>query len=471
MTLTPGARRHIARMKCVIAPSAARLQRPFEALLLREGFDARCCESLLALSPAAAGGLRTVGQFLQQVEREGCRLAKSNVTPAQVAEALDRFATLLDPILAGQFQPAREQLRLATDLALNRAYFQVRETEAQAFYGLYRAEAESRPTDELLRRVVHVLTHAFHARSGRVVLREGLPSELQEPLFIERKTPEERLVLDPAMRGRHACYWSYPLHEAAVFQFGFGLPNRWLPRDLALLKAAVGRCRLQGELRRLEGEARRAEEEERRRLGRELHDETGQSLLLLRLQLELMERDAPESLKRRLAEARGVAEGSISELRRIIAALSPALLERLGLEPALRQLAARFRKLHPCALRARIALPAEPLALPAQEVIYRVVQECFQNIAKHSQATAVNLSVKPADMSIRLSVSDNGAGFSAEIPGKPMSFGLEGMRERAALLGGSLAIRSEPRQGTRITLQLPVSAWMTPNGKDSFTLN
>ena len=216
---------------------------------------------------------------------------------------------------------------------------------------------------------------------------------------------------------------------------------------MALLRAAAERCRLQIELRRLESEARRAEEEERRRLGRELHDETGQSLLLLRLQLEMLERDAPAELKPRLTEARGIAETSVSELRRIIAALGPAVLERLGLERALRQLAARFRHLHPCTFRARISLPAEPIALPAQEVIYRIVQEALQNIARHSQATAVNLSLRTADMSIRLSVSDNGAGFCAETAGKPMSFGLEGMKERAALLGGTLAIRSEPRKG------------------------
>ena len=111
------------------------------------------------------------------------------------------------------------------------------------------------------------------------------------------------------------------------------------------------------------------------------------------------------------------------------------------------------------------------MPLPAQEVIYRVVQESFQNIARHSQATAVNLSLRTADMSIRLCVSDNGAGFCAETAGKPMSFGLEGMQERAALLGGNLVIRSEPQKGTRITLQLPVSAWVAPNGKDSLTVN
>jgi signal transduction histidine kinase len=408
---------------------------------------------------------------LQQVEREGFRLAKSNLMPSQVAEVLDGFAALLDPVFAGRFEPSREQLRLATDLALSRAYFRVRESEAQAFYGLYRAEAESSGVDDLLRRVVQVLTRAFRARAGRMVIREDLPAELQRPVLLEPTSAEERLILDPAMRGRHASYWSYPLQRGAVFQFGFPASNRWLPRDLALLQAAAERCRLQIELRRLHGEARRAEEAERRRLGRELHDETGQSLLLLRLQLEMLERDAPPEWKPRLTEARSIAETSVSELRRIIAALGPAVLERLGLERALRQLEARFRHLHPCTFRMRISLPTEPIDLAAQEVIYRVVQEALQNIARHSQASAVNLSLRTDDMSIRLCVSDNGAGFCAETAGKPMSFGLEGMKERAALLGGTVTVRSAPQKGTRITLQLPVSAWVAPNGKDSLTLN
>jgi signal transduction histidine kinase len=280
------------------------------------------------------------------------------------------------------------------------------------------------------------------------------------------------------MRGRYASYWSYPIRGAALLQFGFRVRYPWLPRELALLVAAGERChealeraRLEREIRRLEAEARRAEEEERRRIGRELHDEAGQSMLLLRLQLEMLERDAPEPLRPRLAESRAIAERAVAELRRLVAALSPAVLERLGLEPALRQLAARFRKTHPAVLHLRISTLSEHLPMPSQEVIYRVAQECLQNIAKHSRATEVNLSLRTADRSIRLSVADNGAGFSAETArNQPMSFGLAGMRERAALLGGTLGLRSAPGEGASITLRLPrSSAPVTRNGKNTRT--
>jgi signal transduction histidine kinase len=467
-------------MARAIAPAADRLDSRFATLLRQRRYNALQIRAFLAITPAAASRLRSLPQFLQQVEYNGRRLAKLNVPPSAVDEVLREFGALLDPVLAGQFEPAREQLHLATVLILNDAYYQVREAESQAFFGLYHAETEATGLDDLLRRIVRILTPAFQASAGRLFLLDRpAAGKLSRPLYIERGQPDERLIADPEMRGRYASYWSYPIRSAALVQFGFPVRYPWLPRELALLVAAGERChealeraRMQREIRRLEAEARRAEEEERRRIGRELHDEAGQSLLLLRLQLEMMERDAPEALRPRLAETRAIAERAVAELRRLVAALSPAVLERLGLKSALRQLAARFRKTHPAGLRLRIST-FEGLSRQTQEVIYRVAQECLQNIAKHSRATQVNLSLGTADKSIRLSVADNGAGFCAETArNQPMSFGLAGMRERAALLGGTLAVRSAPGVGARITLQLPLSsAPVTRNGKNSRTLD
>jgi signal transduction histidine kinase len=477
--LTPAARRHAARMARAIAPAADRLDRQFRALLRQRGYDATEIRALLAITPAAASRLGSLGRFLEQVEYNGRRLAKLNVPPGEVNEVLREFASLLGPVLEGQFEPAREQLQLATILTLNNAFYQVREAEAQVFFGLYRAAAEATGLDDLLRRFVRILTRAFHAQAGRLLL-EPPRGKLARPLYIQRGQAAERLIADPAMRGRFASYWSYPLRSAALVQFGFRTPYPWLPRELALLVAvgercweAIERARTEREIRRLEAEQHHAEEQERSRIGRELHDEAAQSMVLLRLELEMIERDAPALLRPRLRQARAIAERTVAELRRIVAALSPAVLDRLGLEAALRQLAARFRSLHPAKLRLRIPAPSERLPRQTEEVIYRVAQECLRNIAKHSQATHVNLSVRGADKYIRLSVSDNGAGFCAETAGsQPMSFGLAGMRERAALLGGTLAVRSAPGKGATVTLQLPrSSAPVTRNGKNSRTLN
>jgi signal transduction histidine kinase len=492
-----------------VAPSAGRLDRRFAALLRQRGYNAAQIRAFLAITPAAASRLRSLARFLEQVEYNGRRLAKLNVPPAAVNEVLREFGGLLDPVLAGDFEPAREQLQLATVLILNDAFYQVREGESQAFFGLYHAEAEATGLEDLLRRIVRILTPAFQASAGRLFLLDRpAAGKLARPLYIERGQPDERLIADPKMRGRYASYWSYPIGpsrmgldrsplpgrtgaapeapcrpakgSAALVQFGFRVRYPWLPRELALLVAAGERChealeraRMEREIRRLEAETLCAEEEERRRIGRELHDEAGQSMLLLRLQLEMIERDAPELLRARLAETRAIVERTVEGLRRLIAALSPAGLDRLGLVSLLRQLAARFRKVHPAGLRLRIPALSGNLPTRTQEVIYRVAQECLQNIAKHSRATRVNLSLSTADKSIRLSVADNGAGFCAETArNQPMSFGLAGMRERVALLGGTLAVRSAPGEGAKVTLQLPrSSAPVTRNGKNSRTLD
>jgi signal transduction histidine kinase len=173
----------------------------------------------------------------------------------------------------------------------------------------------------------------------------------------------------------------------------------------------------------------------------------------------MMERDAPPALRARLAESRGVAESAVLEIRRIVAALSPAVLERLGLRAALRHLAERFRKMDGAALQMRLKLATEPLPQGVQEVVYRVAQESLLNIAKHSRAKCVKLSLRAADLFIRLSVSDDGAGFrdGADVR-KLTSFGLAGMRQRAALLGGTLAVESALGKGVTVRLELPLAA-------------
>jgi len=462
--LNASARRHVARMIAAIEPYADRLDRRFRVLLRGRGSDAARTRAFLAITPAAASRLHSLNPFLEQVEYQGRRLAKLNVQPAEARETLQAFGALLDAVWPGRFEPAREQLYLATVLALNQAFYQVREAEAQAFFGLYRAEAEANGLDDLLRRFVRILTRTFHARAGRLLLLDRPPrGKLARPLYIESGQAQERLIADPGMRGLHASYWSFPMPPAALLQFGFAGRYPWLPREATLLRAVAEHCQaaiakasMQAEIRRLEAEARTTEEDERRRIGRELHDEAGQSLLLLRLQLEMLERKTTGETRLRLAGARGIAERTVEELRRIVAALSPAVLERLGLRSALRQLAARFHQMHPAEIRVRISGSWKEPSRQSQEVIYRVAQESLQNIAKHSQATRVNLFVQSTDKRIRLSVADNGAGFQKEAAlSKPMSFGLAGMRERAALLAGNLTIRSAPGKGVTVVLELP----------------
>ena len=461
---TTGARRHLRLLLTSVRPIADRLDRQFRALLRQRPYDAAQIRALLGIVPTAASRLRTLDQFLEQVAYQGRRLARLNLPPSEVSESLGEFDALLDRALAGGFAPPREQLVLVTRLALNQAYYEVREAESQVFFGLHHAETEATDVEDLLERLVAILTRTFHARSGRLqLLTAPAAGRLSHPLYIRHGSRDEELIACPAMRGAHASYWSFPIGQVALLQLGFAVPYPWLPRELAVLHAAGARCfdamervRMQGEVRRLEAEAHRVEEEERRRIGRDLHDETGQSLVLLRLQLEMMEKDAPDGLRQRLAEARLITERTVVELRRTIAALSPAVVERLGLQAALRQLAARFRKQLSADLRLRISPGIGELSAEAHEVIYRVAKEALQNVAKHSRATTVKLLLGSADKKIRLSVQDNGAGFSPETARvKRLSFGLTDMQERAALLGGTLILRSAPGKGAAVILELP----------------
>jgi signal transduction histidine kinase len=199
----------------------------------------------------------------------------------------------------------------------------------------------------------------------------------------------------------------------------------------------------------------KVQEEERRRISRELHDETGQALMVLRFQLEML---AGENENRQVAakirEALELLDRTIEGLRRTIARLSPRVLEEFGLSTAIRRQARLLAK-HK-GMKASLEIP-ENWSSADHDVdvaLYRSVQEALHNVAKHSQASKFSVRLEVADEKVTLQVEDDGIGFSrraAHIRG----FGLTGMRERAAALGGSMKIRSERGKGTSIQIQLP----------------
>ena len=470
------------------------LRRHLKAAPPEGNCDARQLKALSLITSGAAARLLCAGRpaadFFEQVAYNSRRLAKLNVSPMEVVEALHKYDRELDSLLAKRYprqqaavETVRQQLHFQTQLAINNSYYQVREAETQAFYGLMRAEMDATGLDDLLQRFILILTRSFRAQAGRMIpLTEHPPiasnvlKRLARPRYIAAGSPDEELVLDQDMRGVFQSYWSIPFfsegHMAGLIQFGFPTPYRWLPRELDLLDAFAERClrgaeraRLMQDLAAREEQVRslaahllQAEEEERRRVSRELHDEAGQSMLFLRLHLEMLERNAPPDLRAKLAEARAVAERIIAEIRRIIAALNPSVVEELGLPAAIRHLSARFRKLYPTKVRVRLTAYGARLPRETETTIYRVVQECYQNIAKHSGAATVNLLLRSTDTLLELNVEDDGIGFDVErAVAQPKSFGLKGMRERAALLGGRLEIRSSPGHGTTIAMRLPIS--------------
>ena len=219
---TTGARRHLRLLLTSVRPLADRLDRQFRALLRQRPYDAAQIRALLGIAPTAACRLRTLDQFLEQVAYQGRRLARLNLPPGEVGEILGEFDALLDRALAGGFAPPREQLVLVTRLALNQAYYEVREAESQVFFGLHHAETEATDLEDLLARLVAILTRTFHARSGRLQLLDAPPAgKLAHPLYIRHGSRDEQLIACPTMRGAHASYWSFPIRRGGPVAVGF----------------------------------------------------------------------------------------------------------------------------------------------------------------------------------------------------------------------------------------------------------
>jgi signal transduction histidine kinase len=508
---------YLERLAKLLRPHAAALERRFLQRLRRRHFDPKQRRALTAITPGAASKLlsarRPPGDFFEQVEYNGRRLAKLNLPPSRVVQALREYDSLLDSVFRtlpvgeqANVRWAREQLDFCVILTLNNAFYQVREAETQAYQELFGAELAARNMDELVGRMLEILTRFCQAEAGVLylldrpesawVLRAATVAEDREEVSrakIPVTPPRSRrlsnarclttaqqakqVALVGRWHGRYRSCWSIPLsvqgRTEGVMQFGFRSRYEWLPRELELLSAAAERCLLaadkarlveelstrEEQVRRLAGHMMQVEERERRRISTELHDEAGQSLLLIRLQLEMLERSVPETnveVRTGLAESRAVTERAIVEVRRLIAALSPVVLEQLGLAAALRQLTNRLRRLHQIQVRLHVSSLGE-LPRKFATVVYRLVQECTNNIAKHSFASHVNIFVSSADGKLRLRVEDDGVGFKIEeVLGKRDSFGLAGMRERVALFSGKMRVESQPKKGTKILIELPI---------------
>jgi two-component system, NarL family, sensor histidine kinase UhpB len=211
--------------------------------------------------------------------------------------------------------------------------------------------------------------------------------------------------------------------------------------------------RLEDERRESARRAVRAQEAERRRLARELHDELGQSLtgVLLQVDHAIRTPGAP-----RLEEARETARRSLEDVRRIARDLRPDTLQELGLASALNALATRLTRHAGVAVERRLDGGLPELAEDAEVVVYRVAQEALTNVARHAGATRVTLALAPGPGATAvLTVDDDGAGLPAGAAGAGR--GITGMRERALLVRGRLELGRSPLGGARVRLEVPVA--------------
>lgn len=240
--------------------------------------------------------------------------------------------------------------------------------------------------------------------------------------------------------------------QAVAHQIGIAVKNFSLWEELKRKEAIRAR---------LLAQAVTAQEQERGRISRELHDETGQSLTALLVQLKVLENlrdvEAVGSLARELRE---LVVQTLEEVRRLARDLRPSTLDDLGLVPTLGWYIQAYRKKTGLDIELIVDLPENLRLRPLTELIlYRVVQEALTNITRHANATRVVVQLDRHDTLMRLTVEDDGVGFdvSRTLDKQDKSLGLLGMHERAELIGATLRLDSIPGQGTRLKVEVALA--------------
>ncbi len=457
--------------------------------------------------------------FFENLSYYGTRLAKLQVDTRAVARSLELSLAVAEPYLLSLGEKKRaeaaavlETLSSTTFVSISGAYFDAQRRESNALLSVLDAELVAGTLDALLQRVLEVTTATFSAPVGMVLLLDeanllrvkathGLDGPLDEDLCVKvgqgfsgtiAQTGEPDIlpqltdstgVLNPLLRNKAKALWGVPLKNAdrviGVLLIGFARPYEWLPTERELMRAiadrstlAIERARMTDALR--EREARIAElsahllkvqEEERKRISRELHDETGQALMVIRLYLGMLEGVLTgRTAKAKVRETLGVVDRTIEGIRRIIGRLSPLVLQELGLVAAVRKEAKDLAKSTGVKARVAISESVGRLSPEIETAIYRVVQEALHNVAKHAQAKSVNIQIAREDGRVSLLIEDDGVGISSMKPNsrERQTFGLQGMKERIGMLGGTVRIATGKGQGTRLQITVPAERTMVP---------
>ncbi|HLB29761.1 MAG TPA: sensor histidine kinase, partial [Dehalococcoidia bacterium] len=206
--------------------------------------------------------------------------------------------------------------------------------------------------------------------------------------------------------------------------------------------------------------ATEAQEEERKRLARELHDDTIQSLVVIKASLDALmaEKRLPAMVGARLDAVRRMVEAAVDDVRRFSRDLRPSMLDDLGLVHAVDWLVADMAQR--TGIQARLKVEGEPWRLRAETevAVYRIVQEALRNVEKHSGAASVDVMLSFSPDGLVAEVADDGRGFDPaqvlEGHGHGAGLGLMGMQERAQLVGATASIRSQPGQGACVTIEV-----------------
>jgi len=485
-----------------------------EKMIAEFGFDGRILSALERVTLSAAAlyfSHNDFPGFQENLHYFGTRLSKLQVDTRAVARCLELYQSFCDPYLSGLFpdrateaKAVLEMLSSISFILISGAYFDSKTAESNALLALLDAELSAVHLGALLQKVLDVTIQTFQASLGAVLLREpetnvlkvacgvGLGFEVTDDFRVPvgigfsgkiaatgepdmlLETSGDKGILTSRIRDKAKSLWGVPLKAEGktigVLILGFLKPYEWMPTERELMRAiadrtalATERARMTDALREreqriadLSGHLLRVQEEERKRISRELHDETGQALMVIRLYLGMLESGvSARNVKAKIRETVEVVDRTIEGIRRIIGKLSPLVLQELGLVAAIRKEAKDLAR--NTGVKARVVITGEVgrLAPATEQAIYRVVQEALHNVARHAHARNVTVQVSRTGDSVRVTVEDDGVGIQPRSNSRGHSFGLTGIKERIATMGGVSRVVSTKGKGTRIEINVP----------------
>lgn len=233
-----------------------------------------------------------------------------------------------------------------------------------------------------------------------------------------------------------------------------------ISRDISERKAAESELiKSRAQLRELSNYLQSVREAERARISRELHDELGQTLTALKMELGWLKERLPAEptmLRTRVERLVQIVDQSVSDLQRIASDLHPMILDELGLASAIQWLTQNFSERCPLSIELSLDRTDVTYSKDVSTAAFRIVQEALTNIVRHSGASSAGIVARHSVDELQLEISDNGRGMDVT-RSKREQLGLIGMSERAHMIGGSMEIESVPGRGTRILVRLPLS--------------
>jgi signal transduction histidine kinase len=304
--------------------------------------------------------------------------------------------------------------------------------------------------------------------------RDGMIKRAQA-FFIKAATPIEKTHRSTMEANVHLSQLNRTLRRRTV---ELAATNRQLKREIARRRAVEKALKksgqhygllleqshhMQEQSRHLSRQILSAQEEERRRISRELHDQVAQALTGINLHLATLKKEATantRNLKRKIVHTQRLVVKSVNIVHQFAGQLRPAALDDLGLIPALHSYVKDFAKRTGLSIRFTSFTrdKAKQLDSAKRTVLYRVAQESLINVAKHAQATQVNMSIHKLRGAIHMEVKDNGKSFQVQgvlPPRRKKGLGLLGMRERVEMVGGRFTVESSLGKGTTIRAEIP----------------